>query len=91
MILFHSTSREHRQSILNAGLLTSFDQTGFDAIFLTNKPSNDNSDVWQVDCSNIEIEEDLTTMQDENECGKWFMVHQNISPCNLTLLNSLTL
>lgn len=72
MLLYHSTSADNRASILRDGLLTEKDNTGYGAIFLSDKPSGTpTSDIWVVDITNLRLEEDTTTTQDEREYGCW--------------------
>ena len=70
------------------GLLTGKDQTGFGAVFLTDraKPSTESFDVWAVDCSGLELEPDDVAGQDEGEYGQWWMTFEDIAADRLTRL-----
>ncbi len=83
--LFHVSSKDNRESILQHGLSIDFDNTGYDAVFLTtnaNEKSDDNWDVWKVDVSNLEKEEDWTGFS-ENE--KWYILFETIQPSRISL------
>lgn len=86
MSLYHASPRSNRESILQQGLLTSLDRTGYGAVFLTDKrrPSDDQFDIWLVECPGLEIEPDDVAGQDEAEYGRWWMSFENIPVACLT-------
>lgn len=81
-VLYHSTARENRESILACGLLVEYDQTGMDAVFLSDiQTSSAQFDLWQVDVDGLELIEDNTVP----EVGNWFMCFGDIPARKLTL------
>lgn len=88
VILFHASARENRDGIRIQGLLTAKDQTGFGAIYLSDKQPDSGCDVWQVDCTGFALEQDWTTEQDAAEYGCWWMFFQDIPRTRLALLST---
>ena len=92
-VLYHNSRKENRQSILQNGLKTEYDQTmelgqeGVSgSIYLSNKPTpSRNSDTWEVNTQGLEVEEDWTT-QPEDEDEMWYVTYQDIPPNRLKLL-----
>ncbi|MBC8737148.1 hypothetical protein F6X40_10045 [Paraburkholderia sp. UCT31] len=85
-ILYHYSAPDNRESILTLGLSTLFDQTGYDAIFLTDvlrpQPA---MDCWEVDVRGLCFEPDETGGEVSGEA--WWQFDESISPCRLRLVN----
>jgi hypothetical protein len=89
-VLYHHSNPANRQSILNNGLQTKYDQTGDEnsikGIYLTDKPSY-TKDTWEVNVKGLEVEEDYSGYSHEIEkYGNWYVVYQNIEPERVKLI-----
>lgn len=92
-ILYHHSLPHHRQSILQFGLQGKYDQTVdltdpdvVGGIFLTNKPKQSKSDVWEVNVQGLPVEEDWSG-QPEASDETWYVVYQDIPPNRIKLLS----
>lgn len=92
-MLYHHSNPNNRQSILQRGLRTEYDQTMdmsqpgvVGGIYLSNKPDyTTRSDVWEIDAHNLPVEEDWTTTTTNPE-EKWYVVYQDIPPDRIKLI-----
>lgn len=67
-VLYHHSPQRNRSSILEKGLSREYDETGMNAIFLTEySHGGEKSDTYCVDVSGLELEMDWTTDED----GAW--------------------
>lgn len=93
-ILYHNSPKQNRSSILKNGLLAKYDQTVelnqpgvIGGIYLSNKPTpSNNADTYEVDVSNLSIEDDWTTVP-EDETEHWYVVYSDIQPNRIKLIN----
>lgn len=88
-IMYHVTNPEYRDSIQRDGLLIDKDNTGQGGVFLadTMKPNGiPGMDIWKVDVSGLELEDDWSGEPDEGE--QWYICFDDIPPSRLNLVNS---
>lgn len=83
-VMYHVARTESRDSIASLGLLASYDNTGFGAVFLADSRPLDceGFDVWIVDVDWRDLEEDFSG---EPDCGKWWMHYGDMQPERLSI------
>lgn len=93
-VLYHHSRPSQRQSILQHGLQTKFDQTVdltqsgvTGGIYLSDKSNlTTRSDVWQVDVRGLPVEDDWTSTPEDSD-ENWYIVYQDIPPARIKLVS----
>ena len=96
-VLYHHSNRNNRQSILQHGLQTKYDQTVdlnepgvIGGIYLSNKPEyGPRIDVWAVHVCGLPVEEDWTSVPEDPQ-ENWYVCYQEIPPNRMNLVSKNT-
>ena len=93
MHLYHGTSRDNRDSILQRGLLRPVIEEStegykggvfFHTVLSDEDVRRESIDVWRVDVTGIELERDTTT--EHEDADPWMVAwYQDVEPWRLTL------